>query len=287
MTQEISSLVSSVAHRLTRSDARQEDHQKLTNSFDESFDAFVAETQKQLQAAKVQHIIQEGLVTCMKIDTSVDSLSESLWEKCRLQLFKQNEVATLHFFIPTKSKKAKHEVHCSSILEVRSTTALELPDEEHTFVIKVCNNLEYIVQTKSEQEMKSWISSIKNCMDSKSKSNKSAHEDTPLKMTDYPWFHDKLPRAEAGRLVVKDGFFGHGRFLIRESATRKGEVVVTFNFEGRAKHLRVHVSEEGQCRVQHFWFKTIIDMIEYFKMNSIPLESEASPVILTDYVSRS
>lgn len=287
MTQEITSLVTSVAHRLTRSEARPEEHQRLTNSFDESFDAFVAETQRQLQAAKVQHIIQEGLATCMRIDTSVDSLSESSWEKCRLQLFTMNDVTKLHFFIPSKSKKPKYEVSCSSIREVRTTTALELPDQEHTLVIKVDNNMEYIVQTKAEQEMNSWINCIKNSMDSKSSSSKKEEqEETAIKFSDYSWFHDEISRSQAADLVAKDGFFGHGRFLVRSSVTRKGEFVITFNFEGKAKHLRVHVSEEGHCRVQHFWFKTIIDMIEYFKINSIPLESEASPVILTDYVPR-
>ncbi len=54
-----------------------------------------------------------------------------------------------------------------------------------------------------------------------------------------------------------------------------------------SQHLRMTVDNEG-CNIQHLWFDSVPSMLDYFKINSIPLETFwlNDDVKLTTYVHR-
>lgn len=295
------------------------------------------------------------------------------WHKCRLVLKERDREAErgeeyyLEFFIPPKASKPRLTVPCVSILDVRSTTALEVPDKENTFLLQLDGSAQYVIETRDAVQMRAWLSDIRNAIclseqddpegvappsldvsgtpdigerlsqvcyggiggsspltdplppelpprapldepDGRNFVGGGAGLGTPFAETpeatgsflfsdavtseavEHPlsecqWFHGTLSRLKAAQLVLAGGPASHGVFLVRQSETRRGEYVLTFNFQGKAKHLRLSLNEDGQCRVQHLWFQSIFDMLEHFRVHPIPLESGgASDVTLISFV---
>uniref|UniRef100_A0A8C8ELE8 SH2 domain-containing protein n=1 Tax=Oncorhynchus tshawytscha TaxID=74940 RepID=A0A8C8ELE8_ONCTS len=235
------------------------------------------------------------------------------WHKCRLVLRERDkegergEEYYLEFFIPPKSSKPRLTIPCCSIVDVRSTTALEVPDKENTFLLQLEGQVQYVIETRDAVQMRN-----KFCLPPRAPLDESdgrgggAGLGTPFAETpdatgsflfsdvveavEHPlsecqWFHGTLSRLKAAQLVLAGGMASHGVFLVRQSETRRGEYVLTFNFQGKAKHLRLSLNEDGQCRVQHLWFQSIFDMLEHFRVHPIPLESGgASDVTLISFV---
>lgn len=293
------------------------------------------------------------------------------WHKCRLVLRERErdgergEEYYLEFFIPPKASKPRLTVPCCSIVDVRSTTALEVPDKENTFLLQL-DSAQYVIETRDAVQMRAWLSDIRNgiCLSEQDESETGTgpldisgtpeivdrlsqvcyggiagssplmdplppelpprapldesdgrilggggaslgtpfaetpdatgsflfSDPSPSDSVDHPlsecqWFHGTLSRLKAAQLVLAGGPASHGVFLVRQSETRRGEYVLTFNFQGKAKHLRLSLNEDGQCRVQHLWFQSIFDMLEHFRVHPIPLESGgASDVTLISFV---
>ncbi|NXE40093.1 SH2B3 protein, partial [Ptilorrhoa leucosticta] len=220
---------------------------------------------------------------------------------------------------PSQGSKPKLLIACSAVQEVRRCTRLEMPDNLHTFVLKVTNATDILFEAGDEQQLSCWTAEIRECVRRGSDSGDPElltcrHPDptaaSPTTSTDplsqgatpggpgeaagpkmeqflssCPWFHGPISRVKAAQLVQLGGLEGHGVFLVRQSETRRGEYVLTFNFQGRAKHLRLALTERGQCRVQHLRFSSIVEMLHHFHRYPIPLEcGTACDVRLSSYV---
>ncbi|XP_064831388.1 SH2B adapter protein 2-like isoform X4 [Oncorhynchus masou masou] len=326
--------------------------------------------------AELLEIQREGALRYMVADDT-NCIGVPQWQKCRLLLRKTRrdeggDKFLLEFYVPPKSSKPKVSIPLSTIVEVRTTMPLEMPDRDNTFVLKVRveNGGEYILETIDSLQKNSWVSDIQDCMDpgdsgedieltscpngQASKefsmvascscellsegvhrvpdrsfgsatlySAPSVHcrelpftqhpSHVPLErflqcpeaqgkkspptgegateaeadpsLATYPWFHGTLSRVRAAQLVLAGGARSHGLFVIRQSETRPGEYVLTFNFQGKAKHLRLSVNGNGQCHVHHLWFHTVSDMLRHFHAHPIPLESGGSAdITLRSYV---
>uniref|UniRef100_A0A674I5Y9 SH2B adapter protein 2 n=1 Tax=Terrapene triunguis TaxID=2587831 RepID=A0A674I5Y9_9SAUR len=331
-----------------------------------------------VQSSKVElvDIQREGTLRYMVADDT-NCVGSSQWQKCRLMLRKavkmEGERFLLEFYVPPKASKPKVSIPLSAIIEVRTTMPLEMPDKDNTFVLKVENGAEYILETIDSLQKHSWVADIQDCIDPGDsgddielsscaqgaclpgrvpscsceflrtpdrcsvlathpttptaatvisaphgrardssgehlahiplenflqtlespatrgrcgpRNNAGAETEAEINLSDFPWFHGTLSRIKAAQLVLFGGTRSHGLFVIRQSETRPGEYVLTFNFQGKAKHLRLSLNENGQCHVQHLWFQTIFDMLRHFHTHPIPLESGGSAdITLRSYV---
>lgn len=80
---------------------------------------------------------KEGLVNYLTPESLEQPSGPQKWEKCRLALVKTVGGYMLEFYSPPKAQKPRSGVFCFLISEARETTALEMPDHENTFVLKV------------------------------------------------------------------------------------------------------------------------------------------------------
>ncbi|XP_059192371.1 SH2B adapter protein 3 [Centropristis striata] len=224
----------------------------------------------------------------------------------------------LELYDPPKASSPKLTTHCSDIQEVRRCNRLEMPDNLNTFVLKV-NRGSLIFETDNDQQVSSWTTELKECISNRSgsvdleplpspadssapanhrgSSELGSHSPVTFALPEpvvqkadhflfsYPWFHGPISRVKAAHLVQSSGPEGHGVFLVRQSETRKGDYVLTFNYQGKAKHLRLSLTEWGQCRVQHLRFPSVMDMLSHFRLFPIPLEcGAAGAVTLSSFV---
>ncbi|XP_029533223.1 SH2B adapter protein 3-like [Oncorhynchus nerka] len=266
---------------------------------------------------------KEGQLRYLVVDDTISD-TQHRWERCRLLVRKirdglAGERFQLELYDPPKGSSPKLTVHCADILEIRRCNRLEMPDNMNTFVLKVNHYPgSLIFETENNQQVSSWTTEIKECINrsgsvdlelltypvdnaamAKRRGNSEsgsqgtatfALSEQVFHKTDhflcsYPWFHGPISRVKAAHLVQNLGLEGHGVFLVRQSETRRGDYVLTFNYQSKAKHLRLSLTEWGQCRVQHLRFPSVMDMLSHFRLYPIPLEcGTACDVTLSSFV---
>ncbi|NWV14853.1 SHC2 protein, partial [Ptilonorhynchus violaceus] len=95
-----------------------------------------------------------------------------------------------------------------------------------------------------------------------------------------PWYHGKMSRRDAERLLQMDG-----DFLVRDSLTNPGQYVLTGMHSGQPKHLLL-VDPEGVVRTKDVLFDSISHLINHHRQNKQPIVAAESELHLRQVVQR-
>lgn len=186
---------------------------------------------------------------------------------------------------------------CSTLLEA---TATEIGDCHHVLVLRG-SRVELVLQMTSADQLQSWLKLLRaaapQLTDQRVSPDHTGHVTADddrcevSRLADYPWFHGLLSREHASVLVLQEGEDGHGTFLLRQSSSRAGQLVLTFNHTGRAKHLRLLLSSDPgpgvRCMAEHLSFGSVTAALEYFRRHPLPLEGGGSSgVTLAEFILR-
>ncbi|XP_026115672.1 SH2B adapter protein 1-like [Carassius auratus] len=87
------------------------------------------------------------------------------WHECHLVLKEQHGDGGLEYFlefyIPPTTSNPRMTVPCCSIVDVRSTTATEMPDKENTFLLQLEGQVLYVIETRNAVQIRAWLSEIR------------------------------------------------------------------------------------------------------------------------------
>ncbi|XP_058137097.1 LOW QUALITY PROTEIN: SHC-transforming protein 2 [Dasypus novemcinctus] len=95
-----------------------------------------------------------------------------------------------------------------------------------------------------------------------------------------PWYHGRMSRRAAERLLRADG-----DFLVRDSTTNPGQYVLTGMHAGQPKHLLL-VDPEGVVRTKDVLFESIGHLIEHHLRSGQPIVAAESELHLRGVVLR-
>ncbi|XP_039266819.1 SHC-transforming protein 1-like [Styela clava] len=95
-----------------------------------------------------------------------------------------------------------------------------------------------------------------------------------------PWFHGKLSRHDAEIYLKEDG-----DFLVRESSTTPGKIVLSGLHDGHTKHLFL-VDPNGVVRTKDRQFDSVCHLISFHRNNNLPIVSSGSMLMLQQPVIR-
>ncbi|XP_040509636.1 SHC-transforming protein 2 isoform X2 [Gallus gallus] len=95
-----------------------------------------------------------------------------------------------------------------------------------------------------------------------------------------PWYHGKMSRRDAEKLLQMDG-----DFLVRDSITNPGQYVLTGMHSGQPKHLLL-VDPEGVVRTKDVLFESISHLISHHRQNEQPIVAAESELHLRQVVQR-
>ncbi|NXI91958.1 BCAR3 protein, partial [Psophia crepitans] len=137
------------------------------------------------------------------------------------------------------------------------------------------STLEYVKFSKERQVMDN----------SPEKLKKELEEELQLSSEDlrsHAWYHGRIPRQVAERLVQRDG-----DFLIRDSLSSPGNFVLTCQWKNTSQHFKINRTvlrlNEAYCRVQYQFelesFDNIPGLVRYYVGNRTPISKQSGAII--------
>ncbi|XP_076443236.1 SHC-transforming protein 1-like [Babylonia areolata] len=104
--------------------------------------------------------------------------------------------------------------------------------------------------------------------------NPGASTDGPSAPVFEEWYHGKIGRKEAEKLLELDG-----DFLVREASNSSTQFVLSGKQSGNVRHLLL-VDPDGIVRTKDFIFDSVSHLINYHRQNSLPIITEGSELRL-------
>ena len=86
---------------------------------------------------------------------------------------------------------------------------------------------------------------------------------TAVKLNDMPWFHGKISRDEAEKLLLTgDSTAPDGLFLVRESTNFPGDYTLCVVFQGKVEHYRVIALQNRLTIDEEEYFENLTKLVE-------------------------
>ncbi|KAJ8380312.1 hypothetical protein SKAU_G00010900 [Synaphobranchus kaupii] len=235
--------------------------------------------------AEARGSCKEGQLLYMVVDDTISD-AQPRWQRCRLLVRRGSDGYQLELFDPPKCSSSKLMAQCSDVSEVRRCNRLEMPDNLNTFVLKVKQYpVSYIFETDNDQQVSSWTTEIKECINNGSDSVDMEVLTMPLGDAIASTRRGSSESAGQGSPPFAPPEGGTACFWCGRARRAGEDYVLTFNYQGKAKHLRLSLTDRGQCRVQHLRFSSVMDMLSHFCLSPIPLECGAAcDVTLSSFV---
>ena len=96
-----------------------------------------------------------------------------------------------------------------------------------------------------------------------------AGSDRAVKLNDMTWFHGKIKREEAEKLLLKDVQDApDGMFLVRESTNFPGDYTLCVVFQAKVEHYRV-IAEKNHLTIdEEEYFENLTKLVEYYRQDA-------------------
>lgn len=104
--------------------------------------------------------------------------------------------------------------------------------------------------------------------------NPGASTEGPMAPVFEEWYHGKIGRKEAEKLLELDG-----DFLVREASNSSMQFVLSGRQNGNIRHLLL-VDPDGIVRTKDFIFDSVSHLINYHRQNGLPIITEGSELRL-------